>query len=63
VQLPRAAPSTGLVELVPSSFDQYMPSSSSARRYVLEVSGARLEFGDDFSEPTIRRVVGILRTC
>ena len=63
VQLPRAAPSTGLVELVPSSFDQCMPSSSSARRYVLEVSGARLEFGDDFSEPTLRQVVGILRSC
>jgi hypothetical protein len=31
---------------------------------VLEVNGgARLEFGDDFSEPTLRRVVGILRAC
>jgi hypothetical protein len=60
----RTATSTGLVELVPATVDQrVLPPSSSACRYVLEVRGTRVEFGDDFSEPTLRRVVGILRTC
>ncbi len=61
-QLPRARTSAELVELVPAPFDRDM-SSSSPRRYVLEVNGGRVEFGDDFSEPTLRRVVGVLRTC
>jgi hypothetical protein len=59
----RAATSTALVELVPASHDWRMPSLSSPRRYVLEVNGGRVEFGDDFSEPTLRRLVGILRAC
>jgi hypothetical protein len=58
---PRPA-TTGLVELVPASLDRLMPSSS-ARRYVVEVGGGRVEFDDDFSESTLRRVVGILRSC
>jgi hypothetical protein len=63
LQSARAATSTALVELVPASHDHRMPSLSSPRRYVLEVNGGRVEFGDDFSEPTLRRVVGILRSC
>ena len=59
----RAGTSTALVELVPASHDRRMSSSLGTCRYVLEVNGGRVEFGDDFSEPTLRRVVGILRTC
>jgi hypothetical protein len=59
----RATTSTALVELVPASLDPRTRSLSSTCRYVLEVNGGRVEFGDDFSEPTLRRVVGILRTC
>lgn len=55
--------STALVELVPASFDRRVPSSLGTNRYVVEVNGGRVEFGDDFSEPTLRRVVGILRSC
>jgi transposase-like protein len=52
----------GLVELVPTALARTAPSSSRSR-YVLEVGGARVEFGDDFSEPTLRRIVGVLRSC
>jgi hypothetical protein len=48
---------TDVVELVPMA----MPSA--AVRYVLEIGGARLEIGDDFSEPTLRRLIGVLRSC
>jgi hypothetical protein len=30
---------------------------------VLEVDGARVEFGDDFQEETLRRIVTVLRAC
>jgi len=49
-----------LVELVPT------PSSLNvvaAGRYVLEVAGARVEFGDDVSAATLRRVLEALRSC
>lgn len=52
----------GLVELVPAGFAAAVPSLGPTR-YVLEVGGVRVEFGDDFYEPTLRRVVGILRSC
>ena len=52
----------GLVELVPAGFAATLPSPRQSR-YVLEIGGARVEFGDDFSEPTLRRVIGILRPC
>jgi hypothetical protein len=55
--------STALVELVPASLERRMPSSSGTCRYVLEVNGGRVEFDDNFSEPTLRRVLGILRSC
>lgn len=61
-QVARSTTSTALVELVPSR-DRRAPSLSGTCRYMLEVKGGRVEFGDDFSEPTLRRVVGILRTC
>lgn len=61
---PAGAPtSTALVELIPASHDRRMLSPLGTRRYVLELNGGRVEFGDDFSEPTLRRLVGILRTC
>jgi hypothetical protein len=52
----------GLVELVPAGFTAAVPSRSPTR-YVLEIGDARVEFGDDFSESTLRRVIGILRPC
>jgi hypothetical protein len=52
----------GLVELVPAGFSTAVPHLRPAR-YVLEIGGARVEFGDDFSEAPLRRVVGILRSC
>jgi hypothetical protein len=32
-------------------------------RYVLDVHGVRLEFGDDVSSDTLRRVLAVLRAC
>jgi len=55
----------GLVELVPTSY----ASSATCRttgtpaRYMLDVDGARLEFGDDFSAATLLRVLEALRSC
>jgi hypothetical protein len=46
-----------LVELVPAS------PVASAARYVLHVGGVELELGDDFDEQTVRRLVGLLKTC
>lgn len=48
-----------LVELVPRG----KTVEGTRARYVLEVDGARLEFGDDASAETLRRVVEILRSC
>lgn len=48
----------GLVELIPAT-----PPRSTSGRYVLEVGGARIELGDDFSEATLRRLVEVLRSC
>ena len=51
----------GLVELVPTS----LPTTALGRagRYVLEVGSARVEFGDDFREETLARIVSVLRAC
>jgi hypothetical protein len=51
-----------LIELVPVSSPP-VRAASSGGRYVLEVSGARVEFGDDCSAATLRRVVEALRSC
>jgi hypothetical protein len=54
-------PRSGLVELVASSRPTMAPRG--AGHYVLEVDGARVEFGDDFQEETLRRIVTVLRAC
>lgn len=55
VRRPASAPR--LVELVP------MAAAVSGARYVVHVSGVKLELGDDFNEHTVRRLVGLLRSC
>ena len=50
-------PAHALVELVATA------PIVAAGRYVLEVGGARVEFGDDASAATLRRVVEVLRAC
>ena len=62
-RVPSAA--TGLVELVPTSPARVVrPLATVApARYVLDVGGARIEFGDDFATPTLRRVIEVLRSC
>ena len=56
-----AAPARALVELVPVTAPAR--AAASCARYVLEVAGARVEFGDDCSATTLRRVVQVLRSC
>lgn len=56
----------GLVELVPRAAGRSAtePSAGGAsRRYVVDVGGARVEFGDDFADATLRRVLEVLRSC
>lgn len=48
-----------LVELVPAA-TVVVPGLG---RYALVVGGARVEFGDDFSVATLRRVLEALRSC
>jgi len=50
-----------LIELVPAA--KSVAQEASGGRYVLEVDGARLEFGDDVSVATLRRVLEALRSC
>lgn len=49
-----------LVELVPAAASA---KDVTGGRYVLEVAGARVEFGDDCSAATLRRVLEALRSC
>jgi hypothetical protein len=49
-----------LVELVPAAPNVTITGRG---RYVLEVAGARVEFGDDASVATLRRVLEALRSC
>jgi hypothetical protein len=51
------------VELVPRRATGSEQGRSFGARYVLELGGARLEFGDDLSAATLRRVVEVLRSC
>jgi hypothetical protein len=53
-------PRIGLVELVPRA---ERVESGSGARYVLEIEGTRLEFGDDASSATLRRVLEAVRAC
>jgi len=39
------------------------PRVPSAARYALQIGTAAIEFGDDFREETLRRVVAMLRSC
>jgi hypothetical protein len=48
-----------LVELVPAM----PPAVEKATRYALVVGDARVEFGDDVSAATLRRVFEALRSC
>ena len=48
-----------LVELVPAA----TPSAKGVGGYALVVGGARVEFGDDVSVATLRRVLEVLRSC
>lgn len=48
---------TALVELVPTA------GRHSPARYTIAVNGVCVEFGDDFEDETIRRVLGVLRSC
>ena len=54
-------PIRGLVEIVPVTTPAR--ATASGARYVLEVAGARVEFGDDCSVATLRRVVEAMRSC
>jgi NCAIR mutase (PurE)-related protein len=57
-KLERAA--HALVELVPAA----APAPAvAAGRYVMDVNGVRVEFGDDVSVATLRRVLEALRSC
>jgi hypothetical protein len=54
-----SAAAHALVELVPA-----VPAvAAGPGRYALVVGGARLEFGDDVSVTTLRRVLEALRAC
>ena len=58
---PKAAPpGRGLVELVAAGSSARLAAGG---RYVLEVAGARVEFDDDCSVATLRRVLEALRSC
>ena len=54
---PTGSSKVQLVELVPAT------SASSSTRYVLRVGSASVEFGDDFTTESLRRVVEALRAC
>ena len=51
-----------VVELVPRPEPGMGPRTASPR-YVLELHGARLEFGDDANAATLRRVLEVLGSC
>jgi hypothetical protein len=58
-----ATSASELVELVPAPVHRIAPTPSNTGRYVLAIGDARVEFTDDFSEPTLRRIIGVLRSC
>lgn len=57
--LKAAAAAHALVELVPAATSP----AHGAGRYAVVVGGARVEFGDDASVATLRRVLEALRPC
>jgi hypothetical protein len=56
----RTTAAHALVELVPNAA---RAGVAVGQRYVIEVAGARFEFGDDVSDATLRRVLEALRSC
>jgi len=54
----RAAATPKLVELVPVE-SRVVPRGP----YVLQVGGVELEVGADFDEASLRRLVGVLKSC
>ena len=54
-------PRHAVIELVPAGTPG--TQGMGAARYVLDVGGARLEFGDDISVVMLRRVLEALRSC
>jgi hypothetical protein len=47
-----------LVELVPA-----VSLTTGRPTYVLHVGGVELEFGDNYDEQSLRRLVGVLKSC
>lgn len=47
-----------LVELVPA-----VTGGTARAPYVLHIAGVELEIGDDFDEQSLRRLVGLLKSC
>jgi transposase-like protein len=62
MRVAQSAAANALVELVPTGPARAAVPPTGGR-YVLEVGNGRVEFGDDFSEATLVRVVGMLRSC
>lgn len=54
----RAVKPVQLVELVPA-----VPRNVPRAPYVLRVGGVELEVGDQFDEQSLRRLVGLLKSC
>ena len=50
-----------LIELIPATAPA--ATGADAGRYVLDIGGARLEFDDNVSVATLRRVLEALRSC
>ena len=60
----RRSAANHVIELVPMAITEAGPAArTTSGRYVLEVDGVRVEFGDDFAEATLRRVLEVLRSC
>ena len=66
---PRTSRRAGLVELVPAASRAVAVAAAVAgaegggATYTVEVAGARISFGDDFSAAALRRVLEVLRSC
>jgi hypothetical protein len=54
-----SSPAHALVELVPATTS----AAPGPGRYAVVVGSARVEFGDDVSVATLRRVLEVLRSC
>jgi len=62
VKTARHSSTPRLVEIVSAPASPGRPEVH-APRYVLRVGVATVEFGDDFSTDTLRRVITVLRSC